>query len=473
MSNPSRLDRPDRPSRCNRSCHIGSRVRRSTLVLLLALILGLMPAAALVWPTPAAAQESDAAQERAAEQQAEEADPVPVLRAIEIKGNERTSANVVRREIGLEPGDPFPEELVDPIWDRLEDLGYFAFVDLTYDEVEPGEVILRVVVEEERALGYGPVLRYSDRHKYLMGGWVRDRNFRGEGEIVEAQIVTYRIQQLTLGWTRPWFLGVPGLSLAARTGAEQGDFVWRATDYSTWRSDLETAWRIRGPFFAEASGGYRVYHQRESFTAPPVDRGDATVAGPVLHPEHTRRSWILGGGVGLDARNNPFYPTSGAYGRLGGRWVAGDNFDSFGEWSGDLRLFVPIRDDLVLALRGYGVLVTDPQPIEDRLYWGGAESIRGHDRASVEGENGYLLTAEIRVPLFLMPISPEGELVGFGLHAFADAGDAWYEGDESGTAVHGWGLGVHLNVAAAQFRFEAANDGEGDWAFQFTDRFNF
>ena len=70
-----------------------------------------------------------------------------------------------------------------------------------------------------------------------------------------------------------------------------------------------------------------------------------------------------------------------------------------------------------------------------------------------------------------MPISPQGELVGCGLHAFADAGDAGSEG-ASGRAQ----VGVRetfTNLDTLQFRFEAARTSQGDWVFEFFDRFNF
>ena len=52
-----------------------------------------------------------------------------------------------------------------------------------------------------------------------------------------------------------------------------------------------------------------------------------------------------------------------------------------------------------------------PAHLDNMLYFGGPETIRGYPYASREGDNGYLLSAEYRMPLFLMPISPQGEIV--------------------------------------------------------------
>ncbi|HPF70889.1 MAG TPA: POTRA domain-containing protein, partial [Candidatus Krumholzibacteria bacterium] len=122
----------------------------------------------------------------AADDEASADDDVPRLAAIEIEGNTHTDTGLILREMGLEIGQPFTYDDMDPVWDHLEDLGYFAFVDMEYDDAEPGEVTLRVVVEEDQTLEYGPLVRYDRRHKYLLGGRLKENNFRGRGETVEA-----------------------------------------------------------------------------------------------------------------------------------------------------------------------------------------------------------------------------------------------------------------------------------------------
>ena len=72
--------------------------------------------------------------------------PDPVLADIVIEGNTKTDLAVVRRVIGLEIGDPFPMEAFDGVWDRLEDCGYFAFVDIDTEEDDAGRVTLLVTL---------------------------------------------------------------------------------------------------------------------------------------------------------------------------------------------------------------------------------------------------------------------------------------------------------------------------------------
>jgi hypothetical protein len=72
-----------------------------------------------------------------------------------------------------------------------------------------------------------------------------------------------------------------------------------------------------------------------------------------------------------------------------------------------------------------------------------------------------------------MPIAPSGENVGFGVHAFTDIGDAWFDGDNPARAQQSFGAGVHVNVATWQLRFEGAKERDHDWTFIFADEFTF
>lgn len=396
-----------------------------------------------------------------------------LLGEILIEGNERTDADLILREMGLEVGRPFAYEDMDAVWDHLEDLGYFAFVDMEFDDMDPDAVVLRVYVEEDTTLEYGPLIRYDRRHKYLLGGRLAERNLRGRGEVLEAAVSVYRIQRAEFSWTRPWFLGVRGLEARLAGAAEQANFVFRPTDHRKWDAGLDLTWRFSPPFFMATGAGYGSFEQREDFGWPtPAFTG----SGPArtFHEAGTSKHATVRLAAGLDGRDNRFYPTRGVY--LEGavrRWLS-DDFDSYNEATADARLFVPSPlKQHILALRAWGRRTSGPAQLDNVLFFGGPETVRGYRFGGLEGDEGYLLSVEYRVPLFIMPISPRGELIGAGLHLFADAGDAWYRADDPHTALQSWGAGAHLNLDTLNLRFEAAQNRDGDWRFEFMDVFNF
>lgn len=399
---------------------------------------------------------------------------VPVLAAIEIVGNTRTDETLILREMGLTVGQRFSYDDLDAVWDHLEDLGYFAFVDMEYDDGEPGEVTLRVLVEEDMTTEYGPLVRYDRRHKYLLGGRFKQSNLRGRGETLEAAVSVYYIQRAELEWRRRWFLGVRGLEARVGGAWEQANFVFRPTDYAKWDAGLELRWTLVGPFYLLGGARLGEFRQQDDFRWELPPRGEGSPTGLAEHPAGIAAHRVLTGGLGLDTRDNPYYPHQGGFAELQARRWSSDDFAGYSETVGDVRVFLPVPlKKHVLAARAWGRRTDGPAQLDNVLYLGGAPSVRGYRFGSLEGDEGWLLSVEYRAPLYLMPISPKGEMVGLGLHLFADAGDAWYEGADPGRPSQSWGGGAHLNLDTLQLRFEAARTDDGDWVFEFMDTFNF
>ncbi len=402
----------------------------------------------------------------------EEADPV--LTAINIEGNENTDILLIERLMGLEIGQTLSLDQNDDAWDALEDSGYFRFVEIDYDDSEPDEVVLNVMVEEDLNTFYGPYARYSRRHKYMVGAWVEQRNLRGQGETLRAQISAYYIQNGLLSWHRPWLFGVAGLEGTFSATGEQADFVFRPTRYRKWDLDWEMKWNFTGPFFLLAGADYGYFNQRDAFNHPLPVRDTVPSPDKVHFPANSENHWVFRGAVGVDSRSNPYYPQRGVFVQAMARGWSSNGFESYLESSLDTRWFVPMPiSKHVLALRAWGRQVDGPTNLDNTLFFGGPESVRGYPFAQREGEEAYLLTAEYRIPLFLMPISPRGEIIGAGVHLFSDVGDAWYHGADAGRSMFSFGAGVHLNIDSLQLRFEAASTREGDWVFEFMDKFNF
>lgn len=432
---------------------------RVALVALVALVV-----VAALQPTSAGAVFGDKA----------EAEAPRILSAIVVEGNEHTDLALILREVGLTPGEPFARDAVGPIWDHLEDVGFFSYVDLEYDDGEPGLVTLRIMVEEDMSTGYGPRFRYTSRHRLLAGGYLEDINLRGRGEILRLEAVAATIQSATASWTRPWAFGRRGLSSQLVLEGEQSPFVYRPTRTRRWQAAGSLRWAPRERFFLAGGVSFGRISFRDDYLWPEARpaAGQDPAWTPVAAAVEDR--FAVSASVGYDSRRNPWYTRRGWLAELRlSRW-SGGGFAAYGEAELDLRRFQPVPlSNHFLALHAWARTTDGAGPLDRLLYFGGAETVRGYGQDEREGELGYLLSVEYRAPLFLMRISPKGETVGVGLHAFADAGDAWRHGGDAGTALWSWGAGTHLNLDRVQLRFEAACTREGDWAFQFSDTFNF
>jgi outer membrane protein assembly factor BamA len=146
----------------------------------------------------------------------------------------------------------------------------------------------------------------------------------------------------------------------------------------------------------------------------------------------------------------------------------------YNTYRGHLAGFYPVPILGILAGRVEYRVTSTFVPVYEQEYLGGAGNLRGIEFGTLRGDHSYLATTEVRKPLFLLPLR-EGRSVGLGLHAFYDWGKAWRHGDgfDSGDLRHAWGLGAHVNINAANLRFEWARSDEGDDVFMFEDRFTF
>jgi outer membrane protein assembly factor BamA len=392
----------------------------------------------------------------------------PVLAEIVIEGNTDTERWLVEEVIDLEPGDPFSLAEFDAVWDRLEDCGYFAFVDLDTREDEQGQVTLLVTVEEEKTTRVTPYVRYDRRHKYFLGGALTDTNLRGKGEVLDLQASALYTQRLQASWTKPWLFGVEGLELRLDTRWHRAPFVFRPFDYTAWHARADVRRTLADRWFLEAGGGYESFDQRDRYAWP-------TGGEVVQHPAGRRETWLWHARAGVDTRDNAYYPERGVYAAYDFTYRFGGDLDGQATHAVDLRGFVPLPGAPILALHGRLTDVDTPQYPEHVLRWGGPQTVRGAPFAGREGDRAYLASAELRWPLVLMPVAVTGEVVGLGLHAFTDVGDAFFDDrvDTDPRALFSYGAGVHVNLLTWQLRFEAAKERDGDWTFEFMDVFNF
>ena len=133
-----------------------------------------------------------------------------------IKGNEKTKDQVILREIPMEPGDVFSKTKV---MEGLRNLFNLQFFSAVTPETPPGstdalmDLVINVEEQPTTDLQFGFTFSgSSDPDTFpvsLMAKW-NDRNFRGTGNIVGAEInASPDTQVLSAEYTHRWIFGLP------------------------------------------------------------------------------------------------------------------------------------------------------------------------------------------------------------------------------------------------------------------------
>ncbi|TKD52171.1 outer membrane protein assembly factor BamA [Sphingomonas baiyangensis] len=126
---------------------------------------------------------------------------------INITGNTQTQDEVIRREMRLGEGDAYNSFLRRRSQDRINSLGFFQ--DNFEITEEPGSAPDRVVLNanvEERSTGELSLSAgFSSLERFILQGSIRQRNFRGKGQDLRAQVnYSSFSRSVELGFTEPY-----------------------------------------------------------------------------------------------------------------------------------------------------------------------------------------------------------------------------------------------------------------------------
>jgi outer membrane protein insertion porin family len=150
------------------------------------------------------------------------------IEKIIFKGNEKTSEQVMRRELPITEGDVFNRAKIIEGYRALYNLQYFSTVTLdTPTGSAPGLIDLVFTVEESSTadVNFGVMFSGGD---FPITGTVKwnERNFRGMGQTFGVNVELSPIKQLaSLNFYEPWMLGVRwsmGASLSVDHSTQTG-----------------------------------------------------------------------------------------------------------------------------------------------------------------------------------------------------------------------------------------------------------
>jgi len=401
--------------------------------------------------------------------------PLAYIQNIEIRGNAQTQDKVIRREIGVAPGEVYNDVKIRASENRLRNLNYFSFVNsYPEDTVVSNRFNLVFDLEEQRTgqfmVGAGfssidNVLGYVEltQGNFDLFGWPR---FTGGGQRLRlrAQIGDSR-SDLELSLIEPWFLNRRlslGLDLFRR------DARYLSDDYD----QIST-----GGSLTLGKPLYTIFHRVNwIYGLENIDiRNVETNASELIKAEGGGRLKSYGTMELIrDTRNNTFVATRGFRGSVSATLAGGPFGADEDTYQFQLRAsqYIPLWFDHVLNLRGWTSVIheygdSERVPIFDRLFAGGPRTVRAfryrkvgpkdQNNEALGGRSVATATAEYTLPVV--------DKIRFAV--FYDAGIVWqgvYEKDNDPDSVavgdgifcDGYGLGVRFDFPGFPIQLDYA-----------------
>lgn len=330
------------------------------------------------------------------------------IEQIEIRGNSKTKDKVIRRELAVHPGEIYDTVRVDRSVDRLKNLGYFSKVEADPEPTDvPNRKDLVLNLEEQRtgSVNFGAGFSSVDsligfvemtQGNFDLFNWP---SFTGGGQKLRLRLqVGLKRQDEILSFVEPWFLDRK-LSLGFDLFHHAANYL--STEYNEQSTGASLSLEKAFTEFLRGQIQYSV--QYISIT---VDKS----ASPELQSQsssYLRSS--LAGTVTYDTRDSVFLTTRGSRTEMNAEVAASDLGGDVNVYKLNLQssVFFPLPNQQVFELLGAARVVdafgsteangtnvietittgkepkgsvnrpVDPVPIFDRLFLGGANTLRG------------------------------------------------------------------------------------------------
>lgn len=333
--------------------------------------------------------------------------PRVFVERINISGNVRTLEKVIRREFRIVEGDAFNASKLHRSRRRIQNLNFFKKVEVErVAGSAPDKAVINVAVEEKSTGALNIGVGFSTDLGPLADISIRERNLLGKGQDLDLNLtIAAEKSQVSLAFTEPYFLD-------RDVSAGYDVFHTRRDLQDTSSHDItETGAAVRAgyPITDDLRQNFRYTLSTTSIT------NVASNASPLIKAQEGRVYLSqVSHSLFYDKRDSSILPTEGFFLRLQ------NDLAGFG---GTLHFlqnqvrgghFIPISDDLVLAIRGrvghvFGL--GEDIRLNDRFFLGG-DTLRGFATAgvgprdtitkdSLGGEIVYNGTVELQFPLGL------------------------------------------------------------------------
>lgn len=389
------------------------------------------------------------------------------IRYIDIRGNTVTQDKVIRRELLVYPGQIYDQVSVKRSERILRNLGFFSSVaSFPRETTEPDKNDLVIEVAEQKTgqflvgAGYSSVedligFVELSQGNFDITGWP---HFTGAGQKLRlrAQFGT-ESQDYEISFVEPWFLGRK-LSLGVDVYDTTREYL--SDQYNEER--LGGALTLGKPlksFFQRVDLRYRL----ERITISDV--ADDAIQR-VKDEEGDRMASTMRLTFTHDTRDSVFVPTRGRKIAVSSQLAGGPlgfDADVYG-FEADATQYFPLWLNHVLSFRLWAAVVdeygsSDDVPLFDRLYLGGARTLRGfkyrhvgpyEENEPIGGKSGAMACAEYTVPI------PPLKIVR--LAAFYELGNIWLDAYDFDLLDYcsDVGIGLRLDIPGFPVRLDYA-----------------
>ncbi len=377
-----------------------------------------------------------------------------------IKGNQKTKDKVIKRELIIKEGELFNSARVQQSRERVFNLGFFKEVNF---DIRPGsrEGFMNLIVDVEEqptgtiSLGGG----YGTNSGFSIFSDISENNFLGNGQRIGVRF-QYGPEQrsITLSFKEPWLFDYPvgfSTSVFYELNTVKTSSMFSYTNYNDDYAEYQKqkigySLGLSYRFWYYYGIGNIWRHSFESIVNPSGNSIDEVFIEEAIG---TQQSKTLTYYIYRDTRDNYLNPTRGwraefSIAFTGGYILRGD--DHFVTYSPDVYFYyTPFHlpflktHPCVFELRGNASFIRPPfqrgkvenmqsnednpwLDLEDRMYIGGAETLRGWEHSSWDDEFpvswGEGLFHRILYGMeFRVPVHPQMLWLAF----FFDAGSLW------------------------------------------------
>jgi outer membrane protein assembly factor BamA len=391
-----------------------------------------------------------------------------IISDVRVHGNHSTPDAVVLEIAGVKPGDAATDATPKEIEARLRASKKFDRVEVLSRSrsLDGSDFALIILIEE-------PLVVHLD----VPGGAVVNAVRRIGNRPMFLPILDFSDYGFSYGG-RASLVDVTGrgsrISVPFTWGAEKRaalEYQHRFGPDRRVRLDAAASWlRRENPFYAiddtrrEASGGLSYEIVRPLRAGVRAGLTDVTFGDA-----GDRFPWVAAD-VTLDTRIDPVLPRQAVYVSLRAERLGFDAYEPATRLRTDVRGYLGLIGQSVLAVRALHVMSDTPLPLFERALIGGASTVRGSEFGYATGDNMAVGSIELRVPIS-SPLSV-GRL---GINVFGDVGAAYDRGVALRDASYQWGYGAGVFFSATVFKLnlDVATDGHGKTRVHLASGFRF